>query len=77
MRGMIQITAKQLRKAATLKERLEKLEKELEGLLGGAIEPAEPADPVDRRKTPAMRRHLARIMRARWRAARKAGRNGL
>jgi hypothetical protein len=66
------LTAKQLRRAAALRARIDKLQVQLTKLLRGAV--GETAKPKSRRMSAAARAKIAAAQRARW-AKRKAGRN--
>jgi hypothetical protein len=69
MNAITSITAQQLRKAADLKERIERLEHELNQLLGGGKTAVSEAKPKVQRSA-AWRKALSESMKARW-AARK------
>ena len=61
------ITAKQLRKAANLKEKIAVLENQLASLLGGKTSPAQAAKLVKKRKMSAAGRAAIRAaQKARW-----------
>jgi hypothetical protein len=61
------LSAKQLRRAADIKDKIQSLEKELEQILGSSIEPATPAAPKKRRKMSAAgRARIAAAQKARW-----------
>jgi hypothetical protein len=61
------LSAKQLRRAADIKDKIQSLEKELEQILGSSIEPAAPAAPKKRRKMSAAgRARIAAAQKARW-----------
>jgi hypothetical protein len=65
--SLINITAQQLRKAATLKEQIENLEHELQRLLGGGTASANGAGRTpNRRMSAAGRATIAAGARARW-----------
>ena len=82
------LTAPQLRKAATLKEKIDELESELRQILGTPQQPSgrsralrtttEPVRAQKRHKmSPAARAKIAAAARARWKKAKAAGRNTL
>ena len=61
------LSAKQLRRAADIKDKIQSLEKELEQILGSSIKPAAPAVPKKRRKMSAAgRARIAAAQKARW-----------
>jgi len=61
------LSAKQLRRAADIKDKIQSLEKELEQILGLSIEPAAPAAPKKRRKMSAAgRARISAAAKARW-----------
>ena len=61
------LSAKQLRRAADIKDKIQSLEKELEQILGSLIKPAAPAVPKKRRKMSAAgRARIATAQKARW-----------
>ena len=61
------LSAKQLRRAADIKDKIQSLEKELEQILGSLIKPAAPAVPKKRRKMSAAgRARIAAAQKARW-----------
>ena len=64
------ITAQQLRQAASLKEKIAKLQKELDALLGGATKATAKvvadAKPARRKMSAAARAKIAAAQRARW-----------
>jgi hypothetical protein len=61
------LSAKQLRRAADIKDKIQSLEKELEQILGSSIEPAAPAAPKKRRKMSAAgRARISAAAKARW-----------
>jgi hypothetical protein len=67
------LSVQQLRKAATLKEKIQSLEKELGQLLGSSAKPAAPAVPRKKRKMSAAgRAKISAAAKARW-AKVKAG----
>jgi hypothetical protein len=64
---MINITPKQLRKAANIQERIQLLQKELGHLLGGEVStPAVIKQPKKRKMSAAGRRAIAAAAKARW-----------
>ena len=61
------LSAKQLRRAADIKDKIQSLEKELEQILGSSIKPATPATPKKRRKMSAAgRARISAAAKARW-----------
>jgi hypothetical protein len=72
----LNLTSKQLRHAASLRERIEALEKELTDVLGVTTEPTVAPVPVAKRRkrrfSAATRAKMAAAQQARW-ASRKAG----
>ena len=61
------LSAKQLRRAADIKDKIQSLEKELEQILGFSIKPAAPAATRKRRKMSAAgRARIAAAQKARW-----------
>jgi len=61
------LSAKQLRRAADIKDKIQSLEKELEQILGSSIKPAAPATPKKRRKMSAAgRARISAAAKARW-----------
>ena len=76
-------SAKQLRRALALRERIEALEQKLHAILGGATQPSPaPVPKAPGRKlkggmSAAGRESVAAAMRARWRRAKMAGRSSL
>ena len=69
--NLLQLTSAQLRQAASLKERMEELERELESLLGISAT-ATPSRKLHWTQTPAGRARLARSVRRSWRTRRRA-----
>ena len=67
---MLNITPKQLRKAANLQEKIQELQKQLGQLLGGPVESAPTEAPKKRKMSAAGRRAIAAAARARWAAYR-------
>lgn len=67
MSAINQLTPAQLRKAASLKEQIAKLEKQLAGILGSATAPA-PARPAPKKRgmSAAGRARVAAAQRERW-----------
>jgi hypothetical protein len=64
---MLHLSSKQLRQAATLKERIQFLEKELGRILGSSTGQAAPAVPSRRRKMSAAgRARIVATQKARW-----------
>ena len=73
---MINLTPKQLRQAANLKEKIVALEKELNQLFGSTAKPVESPAPKKRRKMSAAgRARLVAALKARW-AKVKAAKSG-
>ena len=68
---LLQLTPAQLRQAASLKERMEELERELESLLGTSAT-ATPSRKLHWTQTPAGRARLARSVRRSWRTRRRS-----
>jgi len=67
MNTITNITSKQLRLAADLKDKIETLEQELGQILGSSTTPAAPAEPQKRRKVSAAgKARMAAAQRARW-----------
>ena len=61
------LSAKQLRRAADIKDKIQSLENELEQILGSSIKPAAPATPKKRRKMSAAgRARISAAAKARW-----------
>jgi hypothetical protein len=61
------LSAKQLRRAADIKDKIQSLEKELGQILGSSTKPAAPAAPKKRRKMSAAgRARIAAAQKARW-----------
>jgi hypothetical protein len=61
------LSAKQLRRAADIKDKIQSLEKELEQILSFSIKPAAPAATRKRRKMSAAgRARIAAAQKARW-----------
>ncbi len=69
--SLLHLSVQQLRHAAALRERIEALERQLAGILGGSVPAA--AAPVKRRKMSAAgRARIAAAARARWARVRAA-----
>jgi hypothetical protein len=67
MNSIANLSIQQLRKAATLKEKIQSLEKELGRILGSSAKPVVHAAPKKRRKMSAAgRAKIAAAQRARW-----------
>ena len=67
MNTITNLTSKQLRLAADLKDQIESLEQELGQILGSSSTPAAPAEPKKRRKVSAAgKARMAAAQRARW-----------
>lgn len=82
------LSAQQLRKAASIRERIEKLEKQLAGLVAGSAEPsaARAAAPKQaakelpkpkRRFSAATRAKMSQRLKARWAKAKASGKKSL
>jgi hypothetical protein len=74
---MIELTSKQLRRAANLQDKIESLQKELSRLLGGSAKaangsPASSPAPKKRTMSASARKKIAAAQKARW-AKVKAG----
>lgn len=67
---MIELTSKQLRRAANIQDKIESLQQELQRLLGGSIigngSPAKSATPKKRTMSAAARKKIAAAQKARW-----------
>jgi hypothetical protein len=73
MSSLLALTSTQLKRAAALKDRIAKLEKQLNAILGGsAPAPAKAAKSAKRKMSKAGRARIAAAQRARW-AKQKAG----
>jgi hypothetical protein len=70
--NLVNLTASQLRHAASLKEKIEALTKELNGLLGEAPTPGKTPGKKKRKMSAAGRARIAAAQKARW-AKIKAG----
>jgi len=85
--SLTDVSARDLRKAATLKERIEELQSELSRLLGGSSSgsgmrattaPSSTSNSGPRRRMSASARaRLAAVARARWKKAKASGKNAL
>ena len=82
--SMVSLSAGQLRKAAVVREEIDKLEHQLATLLGSSAATPRPAPKEPsvaprkrRRMSAAARAKMAAAAKARWAKARKAGRNRL
>ena len=67
--SIINLTSKQLRKAADLQEKIAKLQSELAGLLGGAVKSAAPAAKPAKKKggmSAAGRARIVAAQKLRW-----------
>jgi len=74
--SLTDLSAQQLRKAATLKEQIENLEREMEQLLGGRVERLSGAGRKPKRKMSAAgRAAIAAGARARWAKIKRAARS--
>ena len=81
---MINLTSKQLRQAANLKEKIVALEKELNQLFGSTAKPVTGPAPKKRWKMSAKRKmsaaaraKIAAAAKARWKKAKAQGKNSL
>jgi hypothetical protein len=63
--SIINLTSKQLRRAASIKETIEELQNELNKLVGGSTTPAKTAKPK-RRMSAAGRARISAAAKARW-----------
>jgi hypothetical protein len=73
MTNLLSLTPAQLKHAASLKEKIAKLEKELGSILGAAV-PAAPAPKKAKRKMSAAgRAKIAAAQKARWAKIKKEG----
>ena len=65
---MIELSSKELKRAAKIKERIEKLQSKLEELLGGASSPAPAVDGRKKRRkmSASARAKIGAAQRARW-----------
>src|SRR5258707_480899 len=63
---ILQLTPAQLRQAATVKEKIQELERELESILGGSATAAQ-SPKLHRAQTPAGRARLAKALKRSWR----------
>lgn len=68
MSAISQLTSVQLRRAASLKEKIATLQKQLDSLLGGTAKPAATAAPKKKKRTlsPAARARIVAAQKARW-----------
>jgi hypothetical protein len=78
--SLVSLSAGQLRNAAAIREKIDKLERELASLLGGS--PAAPVAAAVARKgrrpmSAAARAKMAAAAKARWKKAKAAGKNRL
>jgi hypothetical protein len=69
---LLQLTAGQLRQAASLKERIQDLERQLESILGLSATTATQSRKLHWTQTPAGRARLARSVRNSWRSGRRS-----
>lgn len=75
-----QLTPKQLRQAAKIKERIESLQKELRGLLGESMAPASTARAAakpKRRMSAAAKAKLSKAAKERWAKVKASGKKRL
>jgi hypothetical protein len=83
MNALIDLSARQLRQAAQLRERIDELQSELSRLLGGSYSSARMGSPGGggrrgrRHMSPATKAKLAAIARARWKQAKAQGKKAL
>jgi len=78
---MFNLTAKQLHKAANIQERIQKLQKQLEQILGGEVTDTTKTGPAPKperksgrkKVSAAVRKARSLAMKARWAKAKKAG----
>ncbi len=85
MNSLTTLSPAQLRKAANIQEKIQKLQKKLNQILGGQVSaPVESTEaPKARRKrgrrkmSAAAKAKMARLMKARWAKAKKAGKSKL
>jgi ElaB/YqjD/DUF883 family membrane-anchored ribosome-binding protein len=83
MNSITNLSPGQLRKAANIQEKIQKLQKKLNQLLGATTEPATSEAPKAKRKkgrrkmSAAAKAKMARLMKARWAKAKKAGKSKL
>jgi Cu/Ag efflux pump CusA len=71
------ISAQQWRKAATLKEKIQKLENKLRKLLGSSVTATKSAPRKRRRMSASARAKIAVAAKARWAKAKAAGKRTL
>jgi len=74
MNSITNLTARQLRKAATIKERLEALQNEFHQLLGTPAEHAATSSPKRRKMSAAGRANIIAGVRARWAKVKRSNR---
>ena len=67
----LDLTPGQLKRAAAIKEQLDRLNKELRNILGGSAIPASAA-PKERTRSAAAKKRIAATQRARWAKLRRA-----
>jgi hypothetical protein len=78
-KAIANLTVRELKRALSIRERIESLEKKLQGIFGGT----EDVTTTNRRQkrrggmSPAGRARIAAAMKARWRKAKRAGRSSL
>jgi hypothetical protein len=78
MNSITNLSVQQLRKAATLKEKIQSLEKEIHQLLGSPARPAVTAAPKKKFKMSASARaKISAAAKARWAKVKAAGRKKL
>jgi len=83
MNSITNLSPGQLRKAANIQEKIQKLQKKLHQLLGATTEPATHEAPLAKRNkgrkkmSAAAKAKMARLMKARWAKAKKAGKSKL
>jgi hypothetical protein len=78
MSSLSHLSAKQLRQAARLKDKISELQNDLDRILGGS-EPVSAGAPRRKRKpmSAAAKAKIAAAARARWKKAKAAGKNRL
>jgi len=75
---LLDVTPRQLRRAANIKERIEKLEKKIANVLTITVNVSEPP-PIEKQRgfSAATRAKIARKLRRRWRIVKASGKNHL
>ncbi len=84
MNSLTTLSPAELRKAANIQEKIQKLQKKLSQLLGGEVSAAAKATEApkakrkrSRKMSAAAKAKMARLMKARWAKAKKAGKSKL